>query len=145
MKDITLKLEERYALKCAQREINAQADGRMKFCLHWHPAIYRPGIEHQEMLFTHPTSEVSVEETNIPLSVRLMRLAAVLAVFLLIVYVLAPLPLAHFGPLREYDAVIQETGIRPGALYYTDVPQSAEAELHNRHTIRYFSNKPAQR
>jgi len=34
--------------------------------------------------------------------------------------------------------VVQETDIMPGALFYTNVPQSSEAYTHNRDAIRYF-------
>jgi hypothetical protein len=40
--------------------------------------------------------------------------------------------------LREYARVVEETGIMPGALFYTDIPQSIEAEFNNRDAIRYF-------
>lgn len=60
----------------------------------------------------------------------------------LVMYVLAPLPVEHFAPFREYARVVDRTGILPGALYYTDVEQSLDAETNNRDAIRFWVNKP---
>jgi hypothetical protein len=83
-------------------------------------------------------SDFRPAETRVPLAAGLARLIAALAALFFVVYVIAPLPVAHFAPLRDYAAVVDETGIKPGALYYTDVPQSSIAEMHNRGTIRHF-------
>ena len=77
-------------------------------------------------------------EDPAPPGIRLKRLLIALALLLGVVNVLAPLPVAHFGPMRDYAAVVDETGVKPGALFYTDVPQSSAAEMHNRDTIRHF-------
>ena len=76
-----------------------------------------------------------------PLKTRLIRLAVALALFWLIVFVLAPLPLKYFAPMRKYADVVERTGILPGALFYNDVPQTLDAETNNRDAIRFFSGK----
>ena len=72
---------------------------------------------------------------------RARCLLVALAALFCVIYGLAPLPLEFFAPLREYARVVDDTGIAPGALYYTDVPQSNEAEMNNRDSIRYFTDK----
>ncbi len=74
---------------------------------------------------------------------RLLRLCIALALLWLVVYVLAPLPVEHFEPMRVFSRAAGENNITPGSLYYTDVPVSTEAEMSNRDTIRYFSGKGA--
>lgn len=81
------------------------------------------------------------DPADAPLKTRLARAAAALAVFLLIMYVLAPLPIKYFAPMRQYADVVDRTGIVPGALFYNDVPQTYEAEVSNRASIRYFAPK----
>ncbi len=76
-----------------------------------------------------------------PLKKRLLRLAVAAALFWLIVFVLAPLPVKHFGPMRSYAEVVDKTGIAPGLLFYNDVPQTLDAEINNRDAIRFFANK----
>ena len=56
-------------------------------------------------------------------------------------YVFAPLPVEHFAPMRDYARVVRDTGIAPGALYYTDVAQSTDAEMNNRDSLRYFARR----
>ena len=58
--------------------------------------------------------------------------------FLWALYVVTPIFFEAFPPLREFNQVVQETDIMPGALFYTNVPQSSEAYTHNRDAIRYF-------
>lgn len=48
------------------------------------------------------------------------------------------MPVEHFGPMRDYARVVRDTGIAPGALYYSDVAQTNDAEMNNRDGIRYF-------
>lgn len=60
---------------------------------------------------------------------------------ILVIYVLAPFAVEHIGPLNQYARVVDETGIIPGALYYTDIPQSADAEMNNRDALRYRLEK----
>lgn len=73
-----------------------------------------------------------------PASIRCIRGLIFLALLLLILYVLAPLPVKYFSPMRDYAAVVDETGIMPGALYYNDVPQTRDAEVNNRDSIRFL-------
>jgi len=85
--------------------------------------------------------QTSDEHTAPPLARRLLRLAVALAALWLIVYVLAPFPVEHYGPMRDYAKVVDRTGITPGALYYNDVDQSLDAETNNRDAIRFLVNK----
>lgn len=71
------------------------------------------------------------------LRVRLSRLCLALGVLAFIVYILAPLAATSLPLLRDYDRVVKETGIRPGALYYSDVPQTVDGEFNNRDAIRF--------
>jgi hypothetical protein len=66
-----------------------------------------------------------------------LRLCLALGVLAFITYVLAPLAIALLPPLRDYDRVVRETGITPGALYYSDVPQTVDGEFNNRDAIRF--------
>jgi hypothetical protein len=68
---------------------------------------------------------------------RLTRLGLALVVLLGIVYGLAPLLLNSFAPLRAYDQIVRETDIIPGVLFYSEVPQTRDAEMNNRDSIRY--------
>ena len=72
---------------------------------------------------------------------RLLRLALALACLWFVMYVLAPLPVEHFEPMRTFARAARENDITPGSLYYTDVPVSTQAEMSNRDTIRYFYEK----
>ena len=76
---------------------------------------------------------------------RLLRLGLALACLWFIVYVLAPLPVERFEPMRVFARAAQENNIAPGSLYYTDVPVSTQAEMSNRDTIRYFLGKNVRR
>ncbi|MDR3176555.1 MAG: hypothetical protein LBU06_08500 [Desulfovibrio sp.] len=68
---------------------------------------------------------------------RLLRLCLALGALTFVMYVLAPLAIALLPPLRDYDRVVRETGIMPGALYYSDVPQTVDGEFNNRDAIRF--------
>lgn len=78
------------------------------------------------------------EMEEAPLAKRLGRFALALAIFWFIVYVVAPIPVKYFAPLHNYAEVVDRTGIQPGALYYSDVPQSLDSEVNNRDAIRFF-------
>ncbi|MDR3320366.1 MAG: hypothetical protein LBS77_05525 [Desulfovibrio sp.] len=71
---------------------------------------------------------------------RLLRLGLALVVLVCIVYGFAPIPVEFFAPMREYADVVRDTGIEPGALYYTDVEQTNYAEMSNRDVIRYSTH-----
>lgn len=72
---------------------------------------------------------------------RLLRFFAALGGLIIVIYVLAPFGVEHIAPLKEYARIVDETGIVPGALYYTDIPQSADAEMNNRDALRYRLEK----
>ncbi|MDR2744924.1 MAG: hypothetical protein LBB66_07015 [Desulfovibrio sp.] len=71
----------------------------------------------------------------------LLRFCLALAALWGVIQVLAPIPVEHFAPMRDYAQVVLDTGIAPGALYYTDVAQSNDAEMSNRDSIRYFARR----
>lgn len=73
---------------------------------------------------------------------RLLRLCLAVGGLLLIMHVIAPFLVNSIKPFRKYADTVEETGIIPGALYYTDIPQSVDAEVNNRDAIRYFTGKP---
>lgn len=82
-----------------------------------------------------------VDRTTLPAGRRLMSLLVALGGLWLVMYVIAPFMVENIKPFREYAQTVDETGIIPGALYYTDVPQSQEAEVNNRNAIRFYVNK----
>lgn len=76
------------------------------------------------------------------LAKRLIRLGLALGFLVLLVY-LTPFIIHSIPPLREYARVVDETGIMPGVLFYTDVPQTVDGEFNNRDAIR-FRVEPGQ-
>lgn len=78
------------------------------------------------------------EQIQQSLPKRLSKLGIGLAVLYVIVYVLAPLPIEHFGPMRQYVRGAEALGISPGSLYYTDVPVTADAEAFTRRAVRRY-------
>ena len=68
----------------------------------------------------------------------LLRLGACLLAIWLFLWVLTPIIVAHWPAMARYGEVAQEYNITPGALYYTDVPVSADAERNNRDTVRFL-------
>ena len=76
----------------------------------------------------------------LPLRVRSARLVAAIFFLWVFMHILTP-RIAGCAFVRDYTRVVEETGIVPGALYYTDVAQSTESEFNNRDAIRYFVEK----
>ncbi|MDR1660476.1 MAG: hypothetical protein LBR94_09125 [Desulfovibrio sp.] len=72
---------------------------------------------------------------------RFLRFCLALTALWAVIHVLAPIPVEHFAPMRDYAQVVRDTGIAPGALYYTDVAQSSDAEMNNRDSIRYVARR----
>jgi len=84
-----------------------------------------------------PTPTSSPAPSSPTLLVRWLRFGVgVLLIWVL--YLVTPTFFAAFPLLKEYNQVVQETDIRPGAMFYNDVPQSIEAQMSNRDAIRYF-------
>ena len=69
---------------------------------------------------------------------RLTLLALWLLVIWAVLWGLTPVLVAHIPALAKYGDVALEHNIQPGALYYTDVPVSADAEQNNRDTVRFL-------
>ena len=91
----------------------------------------------QSLQCSHPTDLPEAPH----LAKRLGRFAIALGFFWFIVYVVAPIPVKYFEPLRKYAEVVDRTNIKPGALYYSDVAQSLDSEINNRDAIRFFVAK----
>jgi len=92
-----------------------------------------------------PTPESSPPERPEPsLLSRWLRFSSAF-VFLYVLYLVTPHFFNAIPALRDYDRVVQETGINPGALFYNDVPMAIEAQRRNRDNIRYFYHQPRQR
>lgn len=53
-------------------------------------------------------------------------------------YIIGPFLVNNIARFKEYAQTVDETGITPGALYYTDVPQTQDAEANNRDAIRFM-------
>lgn len=70
--------------------------------------------------------------------IRVLRLAGALFIIWLLLWKGTPILVAHCPNLAHYGAVALENDIIPGALYYTDVPVSPEAERNNRDTVRFL-------
>lgn len=68
---------------------------------------------------------------------KLLRLGLGLSLIWFFLWVLTPAIVARCPNLARYGAVALEYDIQPGALYYTDVPVSAEAERNNRDALRF--------
>jgi hypothetical protein len=73
---------------------------------------------------------------------RLMRLAACMAFIWFFFWVFTPFLVGRWSALERYGAVQEEHNIRSGALYYTDVPVTAQAERDIRDTIRFLPRGP---
>ena len=69
---------------------------------------------------------------------RLGRLCASLGAIWLFMHIVAPKLIELIPPLRDHARIVDQTGIAPGALFYTDLPQSIDGEFNNRDAIRYF-------
>lgn len=69
---------------------------------------------------------------------KLSRLGLGLWLIWFFLWVLTPVVVAHCPPLARYGDAALENDIQPGALYYTDVPVSAEAERNSRDTVRFL-------
>jgi hypothetical protein len=67
---------------------------------------------------------------------RWIALGLCVLVVWVVMFVIAPMGqrLASIRPLADY---IDETGINASALYYTGVPETAEAEMYLRHASKY--------
>ena len=63
---------------------------------------------------------------------------ALAGLFFWVLYLVTPTFIESFPPLREYAQAVEEVGVSPGVLFYTDVPVSIEAQRSNRDAIRFF-------
>lgn len=69
---------------------------------------------------------------------RLARLGLCVFAAWVFFWVLTPLIVAHCPPLARYGKLCDDNDITPGALYYSDVPVTVDAEQNNRDTVRYL-------
>lgn len=70
--------------------------------------------------------------------IQVARLAGALFIIWALLWKGTPILVAMCPPLAHYGEVALENNIIPGALYYTDVPVSQEAERNNRDTVRFL-------
>ena len=92
----------------------------------------------QDQSFLSPNaSTTTIAQDTPPLATRLCRFGLAILFLLFLMYVVSPFLVKNFSPLGEYARVVNETGIIPGALYYSDVPQTVDAEFNNRDAIRF--------
>ncbi len=73
---------------------------------------------------------------------KFLQLFSALFAIWLFLWVLTPIIVRYCPPLAHYAKVAEENDIMPGALYYTDVPVSAESERNNRDTIQFLPHGP---
>ena len=71
-----------------------------------------------------------------PLAVRLALFAAGVLALWFFFAVLSPRLTALSPTWRHFTAVQEEHGLHSGAVYYTDVPVTQEAEAHVREAVR---------
>lgn len=70
--------------------------------------------------------------------IQMLRLFCGLFIIWLLLWKGTPILVANCPALAHYGKVALENNIIPGALYYTDVPVSQEAEQNNRDTVRFL-------
>ncbi len=75
---------------------------------------------------------------ELPLKKRLLRLAVALGCLWIVVFVLAPLAIEHFPPMRHYSQQADKYDLHPGALYYNDVPTTSAGEANSRQAVRVY-------
>jgi hypothetical protein len=90
---------------------------------------------------TTPDTPAAPNASPLPASLprRLLRLCLALGALLLVMYVVAPFLVENIPAFQKYAQTVERTGIIPGALYYTDVPQSSDAEMNNRDAVRFLA------
>ena len=73
-----------------------------------------------------------------PSNVILRWLGLFFGFFLVWIFMFVIAPWIQESPaVRPLADFIEETGIDAGALYYTEVEEASEAELHMRHALKY--------
>ncbi len=77
-------------------------------------------------------------DTKTPSLKAWLKLGFILFCFWFIIWQVTPVLVANIPALAHYGKVAEENDIRPGALYYNDVPVSMEAEQNNRDTVRFL-------
>lgn len=73
-----------------------------------------------------------------PMFIQILRLFLGLFIIWVVIWKGTPILVAYCPALAHYGKVALENNIIPGALYYTDVPVSQEAEQNNRDTVRFL-------
>lgn len=74
-------------------------------------------------------------QTQPSLPVRLLKLIAATAALALIVY-LAQIPIQKIPAFKAYSEAADKYDLHPGALYYSDVPVTLDAERHLRAAVK---------
>lgn len=82
----------------------------------------------------HTKSHAKNGLRELPLNIRIRRLCFAIALLAGIVY-LAQFPITMIPAFQTYSTVVDQNGLHPGALYYTDVHVTGEAEKFVREAI----------
>lgn len=67
---------------------------------------------------------------------RTLVLAGAVGALWLVAAVLNPFLEERIPAWKHFTHVVEEQGLDPGALYYTNVPQTQEAEAHMRQAVK---------
>lgn len=76
-----------------------------------------------------------MKETQAGLGKRIFRLFVAIGVLVLVVY-LARIPVRSIPAFKTYAEAVEQNNLVPGALYYSDVPVTLDAENRMRAAVR---------
>lgn len=74
---------------------------------------------------------------------RILRFVVAVFCLVLVVY-LAQLPIRYIPAFNHYSKEADKHGLHPGALYYSDVPVTLDAEKHNRAAVKSVDDRHRQ-
>ncbi len=70
------------------------------------------------------------------------KLGIGIAILWAMVFHVCPAVIELIPPYKRYADAVERHGIHTGALFYTDVAQSAEAEYYVRNSLRFPTRSP---
>lgn len=71
-----------------------------------------------------------------PLARNILKLACICLGLWFFFAILTPILEDHIPAWKRYNRIQEEQGLDSGALYYTNVPQTQEAEINMRRAVR---------